>query len=189
MNDRVSQKFSIPGAAWQLSIEGAALELLSKRAQRRWYQRETVGQLFTRDLTQPVIGISEATVLRPTWASWSGVKFDVAEAMEQRERMLERNFFCVGIWHTHPEASCEPSPTDSRLAADHARAARPVLNGLVFAIVSNKDVPTGWYVGVHDGAVFHRAAAVVGKRHAVARSCAAADTLTSKRDSRPSGND
>jgi len=187
MNRKVSPTFSIPGSSWQLSIEGAALELLSKRAQRRWHQRETVGQLFTCDLTQSVIVISEATVLRPTWASWSGVKFDVAEAMDQRERMLKRNLFCVGIWHTHPEASCEPSATDSRLAADHARAARPVLNGLVFAIVSNQDFPGGWYVGVHDGVVFHRTATKVTEEQASARSSAGA--LAPERGSPTSGND
>jgi proteasome lid subunit RPN8/RPN11 len=150
--------FVLAGASWSLRIEGSALKLLSRRAQRRWYQREAVGQLFTSDLTQPLIIVDEATVLKPTWSSWSGVGFDVIEAMRQRERLLKKGLHCVGIWHTHPEPSCSPSPTDARLAADHAKAARPVLNGLVFAIVSNQPFPDGWYIGVHDGTKFHQAA-------------------------------
>lgn len=158
MKRRPTPSFALAGAAWSLRLEGEALKMLSGRAQRHWYQRETVGQLFTRDLTQPEIVISEATTLKPTWSSWSGVKFDVAEAMQQREQLLNKQLFCVGLWHTHPERHCSASPTDARLAADHASAARPVLNGLVFVIVGNQPFPAGWYVGVHDGARFHPAA-------------------------------
>lgn len=152
--------FALAGASWHLRIEGDALKLLSRRAQRRWYQREAVGQLFTRDLTQPIIIVDEATVLKPTWSSWSGVGFDIAEAVQQREQVLKNSLHCVGLWHTHPERNCAPSPTDAKLAADHAKAARPVLNGLVFVIVGNQSFPNGWYVGVHDGTKFHRAAPV-----------------------------
>ena len=154
---RSERSFALVGASWSLRFEGNALKLLSRRAQRRWYQREAVGQLFTMDLTQPVITVDEATVLKPTWSSWSGVGFDVTEAMRQREQLLSKGLHCIGIWHTHPEPNCSPSPTDARLAADHAKAARPVLNGLVFAIAGNRPFPDGWYIGVHDGTRFHRA--------------------------------
>ena len=168
--------FALPGASWHLRIDGGALKLLSHRAQRRWYQREVVGQLFTRDLTQLVITVDEATVLEPTWSGWSGVGFDVSEAMQQREQLLKKNLHCVGLWHTHPEPSCAPSQTDAKLAADHAQAARSVLNGLVFVIVSNQSFPKGWYVGVHDGTKFHRAGPV--NHDETAEQSSSADELT-----------
>lgn len=124
--------------------------MLSSRMQRG-AQHESVGQLFTADLTKPTVTIEEATVLQPRRASRASVSFDSSEMMRQREEFFRRRLFCVGVWHTHPEPNPQPSTTDALLAADHAKAARPVLNGLVFAIVGTRPFPAGWYVGVHDG--------------------------------------
>lgn len=152
-----SPEFQLENAQWCLRFSEVAAAFLESRAQRRWLQRESVGQLFTSDLTQSVVTIVEATLLKPRRASWSGVSFDADEALSQREAMLRKGMYCVGLWHTHPEPTPTPSGTDTRLAADHAQAALQVLNGLVFVIVSNQPFPVGWYVGVHDSNSFLRA--------------------------------
>lgn len=149
--------FAIPGATWTLRFGYQALDAISKCAQRRWYSKERVGQLFACDLTTNDVVIEAATVLKPAWSSWSGVQFHRHEAETQREEMLARGLHCVGLWHTHPESECSPSATDARLAADHAVAAKANLNGLVFVIASNQAALRGWYVAVHDGERFHKA--------------------------------
>lgn len=149
--------FRLANAEWALQFGDASLAFLEQRAQRHWYQRESVGQLFTRDLTNPVVILDKATQLKPRRSSWNSVTFDSDEAMQQRETLLRQGYYCVGLWHTHPEAKPLPSGADMRLAADHANAARIVLNGLVFVIVGNQSFPTGWFIGVHDGATIFQA--------------------------------
>jgi proteasome lid subunit RPN8/RPN11 len=150
-------RFSISGAQWALEFSPEVLAKLDGHAQRRWYQRESVGQLFARDLTQAVIRLDLATSLKPKRSSTSSVTFDTDEALRQREHQLANGRYCVGLWHTHPEPTPEPSGTDAQLAADHAKAALSVLHGLVFVIVGNRTFPSSWYVSVHDGETFRRA--------------------------------
>lgn len=149
--------FLLSGATWSLRFSDEALRAMRSGAQRRWFHRETVGQLFTSDLTTEEVVVDAATKLRPVWAARSGVRFNGQEALAQREELLASGLHCVGLWHTHPEPECLPSPTDTLLAADHAGAARANLNGLVFVIVSNQPAPRGWFVAIHDGRRFHRA--------------------------------
>ncbi|WP_369816937.1 Mov34/MPN/PAD-1 family protein [Acidovorax sp. Root402] len=125
---------------------------------QRWSRsKESVGQLFTNDLTASTIVISRATLLKARHASWSSVTFDPVEAMRQRQDLLQQGLYCIGLWHTHPEVAPVPSGTDEKLAADHAREAISVLNGLAFVIVGNRPFPNGWYVGFHDIVRFHKA--------------------------------
>lgn len=147
--------FVIPGASWSIRVSAGAVALMNGHRQRRWHQRETVGQLFSSDLTAATICITEATVLTRVKSSRASVTFDPEEADEQRAVKLQEGLYCVGLWHTHPEANPRPSRTDEQLASDHAVVARCVLNGLCFIIVGTAEPPDGWYFGVHDGRSFH----------------------------------
>jgi proteasome lid subunit RPN8/RPN11 len=156
-DDDISVRFALPGAQWALSFDGEVVRHLDRHAQRRWYQRESVGQLFTSDLTEPIIRIDLATLLKAKRSSTSSVTFDTDEAMKQRADQFTAGRYCVGMWHTHPEPLPEPSGVDAQLAMEHARAAQPVLNGLVFVIVGNRRFPESWNVSIHDRRHFRRA--------------------------------
>lgn len=130
---------------------------MKDKRQKLWHQRETVGQLFSPDLTSTTIHISEASVLTRVKSSRASVTFDPDEAAEQRSSKLVQGLYCVGLWHTHPEPIPTPSGTDQRLASDHASAAHAVLNGVCFVIVGTAMPPESWYVAVHDGKIFHPA--------------------------------
>ncbi len=149
--------FALPGAEWRLQFDEATVSMLQGKKQRWSRSKESVGQLFTNDLTASTIVISRSTLLKARHASWSSVTFNPIEAMRQRQDLLQQGLYCIGLWHTHPEATPTPSGTDERLAADHARAAISVLNGFAFVIVGNRPFPDGWYVGFHDTARFHKA--------------------------------
>jgi len=150
-------QFTLPGATWTLRFSDQAAALMNSHRQKQWRQPETVGQLFSPDLTSPTVQVFEATVLTRVRASRTSVTFDPDEAAEQRNSKLADGLHCIGLWHTHPEAAPKPSGTDERLAADHATAASSILNGLCFVIVGTGTFPKSWYVGVHDGRAFHSA--------------------------------
>jgi proteasome lid subunit RPN8/RPN11 len=144
--------YRIPNAAWSLEFSAAALTVFNEHVQKGWMSLESVGQLYTRDLTAPVITVDRATVLKPAWASFARVRFDAKKVAAERTALFNQGLHCLGFWHSHPEAVPHPSDDDTELAADHARAAQGALSGLVFVIVGNAPFPSGLGVWVHDGA-------------------------------------
>ncbi len=143
--------YRLPRAKWTLEFGASALETLQKHVQVSTKSKESVGQLYSRDLTSGQLVVDVATVLKPTWAAWARVRFETKQAVAERQTLFERGLHCIGLWHTHPEPNPTPSPEDRQLARDHALAAQPQLNGLVFAIVGTLPFPLGLRVWIHDG--------------------------------------
>lgn len=146
-----STVYRLPQANWELEFGPSALETFRKHAQAGSRSKESVGQLYSTDLTRDRVVVDVATVLKPTWAAWAKVRFDTEQAIAEREALFERGLHCIGLWHTHPEPNPTPSPEDRALARDHALAAAPQLSGLVFAIVGTLPMPAGLRAWVHDG--------------------------------------
>lgn len=144
-------QYSLESANWTLRIAPAVLNTFTQHAQTRVLQKESVGQLYARDLTGSCVDIELATLLKPKWSFRTRVKFDTAQAMAEREYMFKQGLHCVGLWHTHPEKVPKPSREDRDLARQHALAASPQLAGLVFVIVGNSPAPKGLGVWVDDG--------------------------------------
>lgn len=142
--------YRIPKASWELEIGLNAKDVLARHVQRNPWSKESVGQLFTRDLTSSTVRIEVATVLPPTWAAFARVRFDPKKARLERDILFSQGLHCVGLWHSHPEPRPHPSSEDFELAKDHALAAKSNLTGLVFAIVGTLPFPAGLGVWVHD---------------------------------------
>ena len=142
---------ALPQAQWTLEFSARALETLQKHVQRGRWSKESVGQLYSSDLRGDRLVVDVVTALKPSWAAWAKVRFDTEQAVAERQAMFEQGLHCIGLWHTHPEPSPTPSPEDRALARDHALAAQPQLNGLVFAIVGTLPMPSGLHVWVDDG--------------------------------------
>ena len=143
--------YKLPGALWCIQFSTAVLQTLHAHVQRRSWSRESVGQLYSPDLTSDCIVIEEATVLKPTWAVWARVQFDPRRAAAERAKKFDCGLHCIGLWHTHPEALPSPSRDDKVLAREHALSAKGQLTGLVFAIVGTRTLPAGLRVWVDDG--------------------------------------
>lgn len=150
--------FRLPDAAWTLEFSAEVLRMFEERAQRHRWSKESVGQLFTRDLTSTRVLVGASTLLKPTLATRARVRFDTAAATAEREAMFERGLHRVGHWHTYPEAAPQPSPEDRALARDHARAAMPQVRGVVFVIVGTLSMPAGLRVWVDNGLELRQAA-------------------------------
>lgn len=148
--------FKLPGARWTLKFSDSVLTVLGANAQCGRSTPEAVGQLFVRDLTQAEVVVELATVLKPTWARRTRVKFDAAAAQAERDRLFKEGFHCIGIWHSHPEPIPSPSSEDHELARNHAQAAQGQLSGLTFVIVGTSALPAGLGVWVHDDQKMHQ---------------------------------
>lgn len=144
-------RYRVSGADWTLEFSATAIAALRRWAQRWWRTTESVGQLFSLDLTGDVIVVDVATRLKPRWSKLSSVQFDPALAARERNALFAQGLHCIGFWHTHPERLPTPSKLDQEFAADHARAVRPVLTGIVFVIVGTAPFPSGLGVWLNDG--------------------------------------
>jgi len=144
----------IEGADWTLTFKAAALRQIGAYAQTQRTSKESVGQLYSRDLTVGTIIIEHATVLPRTRAGYASVQFTPEVAAKERAELFKEGLHCVGLWHSHPEVLPRPSTTDALLAAEHASAAASHLNGLLFAILGTRPMPGGLSVWAHDGVQF-----------------------------------
>ncbi len=154
---RVDASCRVAGAAWALTFPSEVLHLIGAHTQRTRFSRESVGQLYCRDLATPNIVVGHATALPRTRAFLSGVQFNLTVAMEERASLFQLGWHCIGLWHSHLESYPQPSATDTALAKDHAKAAATHLNGLVFAILGTQPLPGGFSVWLHDGDRFLKA--------------------------------
>jgi hypothetical protein len=146
-----SLNYQIPGALWSLEIPNATVKNLYAHAQRWFWSKESVGQLYSANLQAKVICIDEITKLRSTWSSHTSVQLDIAAVNKERADYFRNGLHCLGFWHTHPEPVPKPSDQDITMAADHAVAGRELYSGLVFIIVGTAPHPKGVGVWVHDG--------------------------------------
>lgn len=150
--------FQLPGARWTLKFADSVLAVFAANAQCSRGRPEAVGQLFVRELTGAEVVVELATVLRPTLARRTRVKFDVVAAQSERDKLFEVGLHCIGLWHSHPEPTPSPSDEDHELASDHAQAAQGQLSGLTFVIVGTSTLSAGLGVWVHDGQQMHQMA-------------------------------
>jgi hypothetical protein len=151
--------YRIPGAAWSLEIPAEAVTRLMSYAQRRWWPKESVGQLYSAELATGVVRVDAVTKLHSNWSSYTGVRLNISAVNEERAKFFKQGLHCLGFWHSHPERVPEPSPKDIAMAADHARAGKEVFAGIVFIIVGTAPPPVGLGVWVHDGTALWRAVA------------------------------
>lgn len=149
--------FELADANWKLEFAADAIRVMLSHAQTGVKSRESVGQLYTRDLTTPTVLVEHATRLPPKAASWARVQFDPKKAYEERQQHFAQGLHCVGLWHTHPEPLPNPSGEDRQLARNYAIAAGQHVQGIVFAIVGTRLHPNGFRVWIDDGLVLRNA--------------------------------
>jgi proteasome lid subunit RPN8/RPN11 len=152
--------FELEEAKWKLEFAVEAIRIMLSHAQTGVKNRESVGQLYTRDLTADTVLVELATRLPPRAASWSRVQFDPTKAFEERQQLFNQGLHCIGLWHTHPEPHPNPSGEDRQLSRNYANAASHQVQGIVFVIVGTKPHPNGFRVWIDDGVELRAAVAI-----------------------------
>ena len=69
-----STVYRLPQANWALEFGASAVETFQKHVQASRRSKESVGQLYSKDLTGDHLVVDVATVLKPTWAAWARVR-------------------------------------------------------------------------------------------------------------------
>jgi len=144
-------RFRLDGANWDLVFTAKAISTMCANAQTKWSSTESVGQLYTRDLTSSLVCVEHATLLKPRRSTRGRVQFDPNLAFSERLELFNQGLHCIGIWHTHPEPHPSPSAEDKVLARDYAIAASPALSGIVFVIVGTRPHPNAFKVWIDNG--------------------------------------
>jgi hypothetical protein len=149
--------YQILGANWSLKFPQDAVVGLTSHAQRSWWSKESVGQIYSENVCTDTISVDAVTKLRSNWNSYTGVRLDIPSVNRERAEFFAKGMHCIGFWHTHPEPFPTPSQEDIEMAAEHARAGHEVFTGIVFVIVGTAPPPAGLGVWVHDGTTLWRA--------------------------------
>jgi len=143
--------YPVGRSSQRLILETQVLEHFHVYQQRRWYQKESGGQLFAQ-IEGDVIRVAEATGPRKTdkRSRFSYVADRRTERQEIRDRYVQELHY-VGDWHTHPERTPKPSSLDVESIRECVRRSTHRLNAFVLVVVGNAEFPEGLHVSIHDG--------------------------------------
>jgi integrative and conjugative element protein (TIGR02256 family) len=142
----MSRIFFYPGQARYVLFTDHVLQHMYFHAQRRFWQKEAGGELFSADPRSDGLIISNAKGPNSSDArrrnAWSP---DIKASDTDRLNEYAQNRHAVGLWHTHPESDPWPSGRDQEttweyldaLASDRARYLMVIVgnHGIVPAVV------------------------------------------------------
>ncbi len=144
-------RYRIGVSGQSLIIKPDVLAHFDRFRQRRFWQRESGGQLFAT-IDRELITVEEAT--GPRASDRRGRVIYVANRAAEQQEINDRHakgLHFVGDWHTHPEEYPNPSPIDLASLADCFTRSHHGLNAFVLVIVGRSTGNFGLHVSLHDG--------------------------------------
>lgn len=115
--------FFSPDMARYVLFTESVLRHMYSHAQRRWYQREAGGEIYSPAPYSSSLLVDAVTGPHPKdrRARYS-YNPDVASATRARDAEYEHGRHAIGLWHTHPESRPEPSGRDRATTEDYLDA-------------------------------------------------------------------
>lgn len=134
--------FQFPETTALLVIKHNVLEHLYKHAQIRSSDWESGGQIFSRNISDGIVVVSEITGPyssdqrdRTHW------KPNIKQLVTDRQTMFSNGLHVVGLWHTHPEAKPHPSLTDRDTCESHLKLLDKAYAGFLMLTLGNCGTP------------------------------------------------
>jgi len=134
--------FQFPDTTALLVIKSNVLEHLSKHAQIKSSDYESGGQIFSRNISDSIVVVSEITGPyssdqrdRTHW------KPNKKQLVTDRQTMFSNGLHVVGLWHTHPEAKPHPSFTDRETCESHLKLLDRAYTGFLMLTLGNCGTP------------------------------------------------
>lgn len=137
-----SRSFFLPDKSGYVIFEPTVLGHMYAHVQRRFYQKEAGGQIFSEtphDSAVVVKGISGPNSRDKRQRH--GYVPDAAQATADRLLQLQQGRYPVGLWHTHPEAYPEPSGLDQLTTREWLSDFQGSMHGFLLVILGNVEVP------------------------------------------------
>lgn len=141
--------FTDPTGSLRVLVRGAVLLHVAEHRQTSCWKREAGGQLFAR------VRADDWSVEQATGPRWSDFRsrFGFRPNRKAEQQEIEERFTAglhyVGDWHTHPESSPKPSPTDLSSMKDMVSASGHELPGFLMMIVGKRPGPSGIWLSIH----------------------------------------
>ena len=139
MSDRT---FELPNNRGALHFTPEVLEYMYVHAQTHWRHPEAGGQLFSTAPENREVIIDIAT--GPHQADRRkrhSFHPDNTTADQDREQLFSEGYCAVGLWHTHPEATPNPSREDRNTAFDYLAGFNGELEAFVLVTLGNTGSP------------------------------------------------
>lgn len=127
-----------------------AAHLLANR-QLKWWQSEGCGLLFARIAGQEIILCEATGPHERSWRRRFGCAIDPVIAQREIDDRHRSGLHYIGEWHSHPEPVPSPSAQDEATMRSRVMESSHALNGFVFILVGQSDLPKGLTVLVHYG--------------------------------------
>jgi len=113
---------------------------------------ETGGQLFARFLDSGSVLVEKVSGPRKKDSKlWNFFRPDVKQEQREIDTFFAQGYHFIGDWHTHPEDRPTPSREDISNIGNIFRMSKHSLAGFLLVIVGRLQMPSGLYVGIHDG--------------------------------------
>jgi integrative and conjugative element protein (TIGR02256 family) len=124
---------------------------LSANRQLKWWQSESCGLLFALIEGREIV-VCDATGPYPrAWRARFGCAIDPVRAQQEIDDRHPSGLHYIGEWHSHPEPVPNPSGRDEATMKSRVTESSHALNGFIFMIVGQADLPLGLTVLLHDG--------------------------------------
>lgn len=131
-----------------------ALNHMYAHVQRKWWQKEAGGEIYTADPDSHGFIITAATGPNPRDSRGRhSFNPDTVTATHDRERQFAQGRHAIGLWHTHPETWPSPSEKDRQTTDDYLKAFQNQRDRYLTVILGNQgDTPnmTVWSSGLNE---------------------------------------
>jgi len=149
-----SRSFFLPDKSGYVVFEPNVLEHMYAHVQRRFYQTEAGGQIFSEAPEDSAVIIKSITGPNSSdKRQRHGYIPDSKQATADRLLQLQQGSYPVGLWHTHPEAYPEPSGLDQQTTKEWLSDFQGAMHGFLLVILGNKGDPPNMTVWLATSAV------------------------------------